>query len=159
MTEVAEKKPNPFADLDAIRKAAAVEEADMVAAAREAVLNPEEAAHGPRKPGFIMMSMNWMETIQEIRPHPPWGLALYLVQQFQRNRYLRTHYLANPRDRREIKVGNDALDGWGIGRSAKMRDLRSIEAVGLIQIISQRPGASPRVIWLMHPNKDQPAQK
>jgi hypothetical protein len=152
MTEIAEKKPNPF-DLDAIRAATAADEARIVAQAQEEVLNSPRRRGGrpPRKPGFITLALDWITALKGISPHPPWGVALYLTEQFRRNEYLRADRLANPQDRREIKVGNDALNSWRLGREAKARDLRSIEAAGLIKIKPQQPGQSPRVVWQVDP--------
>ena len=138
MTEEAEKKPNPFDNLDAIRKAAE-EEAGKNGISPAA----EEVASGgkhrqKRKPGFRLMSADWVDTISQIRPHPPWGVAIFLVRAFRRQAS------------RQVRVMNGTIEAWGIGPEAKLHDLREIEAVGLIEI-ELRPGYAPLVSWLVDP--------
>jgi hypothetical protein len=97
-----------------------------------------------RKPGFIILPADWVGALKQITPHPLWGVALYLVQKFVRSR-------ENGKRVRTITVSNSALENWGIGSYAKVRDLRIIEAAGLIKIEPLKPGQSPRVTWLSDP--------
>jgi hypothetical protein len=97
-----------------------------------------------RKPGFITLTADWIEALQKVTPHPPWGVALYLVQKFVRSR-------ENGKRVQTITVSSNALEAWQIGPYAKVRDLRIIEAVGLIKIEPLKPGQLPRVTWLVDP--------
>jgi hypothetical protein len=142
MTAEAEKKPNPFEDLNAIRAAA---EAEMVVEAKAEILNPGTTKTARRrKPGYITLPADWIEALKRATPHPPWGVALYLVQKFIRSR-------ENGKRVQTIAVSSNALEGWRIGPYAKVRDLRSIEAAGLIKIEPLKSGQLPRVTWLVDP--------
>jgi hypothetical protein len=143
MTEEAEKKSNPFANLDALRAAA---EAEMVAEAKAEMLNPGTTKTARRrKPGYITLPADWIEALKRVMPHPPWGVALYLVQRFIRERDKNGNKL------RTLVVSNGDLEAWRIGRNAKTRDLQMLEAVGLIKVEMLGSGQSPRVTWLAHP--------
>jgi hypothetical protein len=156
MTEEAEKKPNPFENLDAIRKAA---EAEMVAQARAEIANPGVAAASrrgeqkKRKPGRITLSADWLKALKKALPHPPWGVALYLAEKFRWNNYITDkNRLADPSSRRLILVANGDLKAWGVGRKAKNRDLQLMAALGLIKIEPSKLGSAPRVTWLVDPD-------
>jgi hypothetical protein len=105
----------------------------------------EEPFARRRKPGFIILPADWIEALKQVAPHPPWGVALYLVQKFIRSRD------GNGKRVRTIVASNKTLKDWRIGADAKVRDLRIIETVGLIKIEPLKPGQSPRVTWLVDP--------
>jgi hypothetical protein len=133
------KKNNPFEDLDAIRKAAEAEagkDGGIPPAAEEVTTS---GGRRKRKPGFLFMSADWVDTISQIRPHPPWGVAIFLIRAFRRQAA------------RQVVVRNVALKAWGIGPEAKLHDLREIEAAGLIEI-KLYPGYAPLVSWLVDPD-------
>ena len=97
-----------------------------------------------RKPGYITLPADWVGALKQVTPHPPWGVALYLVQKFVRSR-------ENGKRVKTITVSSNALADWQIGPDAKVRDLRRIEAAGLIKIEPLKPGQLPRVTWLVNP--------
>jgi hypothetical protein len=137
MTEEDQKKPNPFENLDAIRKAAEAEAGkNGISPAAEEVAT--SSGRRKRKRGFILITAEWADAISRIRPHPPWGVALFLIRAFR------------CQASREVVVANGALEAWGIGPEAKLHDLREIEAAGLIEI-KLYPGCAPRVSWLVDP--------
>jgi hypothetical protein len=98
-----------------------------------------------RKPGYITLPADWVEALKRATPHPPWGVALYLVQRFIRERDKHGKKL------RTLVVSNGNLEAWQIGREAKTRDLQMLEAVGLIEVELRGAGQSPRVTWLVNP--------
>jgi hypothetical protein len=138
------KKPNPFKDLAALREAATADMASMVAKARDEIMKPT-ATRKPRKPGFITLPADWVGALKRAAPHPPWGVALYLVQRFIRERD------KNGKKLRTLVVSNEDLEAWRIGREAKTRDLQMLEAVGLIELELLGAGQSPRATWLVNP--------
>jgi hypothetical protein len=116
--------------------------AHMKAASTKPAPVPTKAKR--RKPGFVTLPTDWIEALKQAKPHPPWGVALFLVQKFVRSR-------ENGKRVRTVAVSSSALGAWRIGPYAKVRDLRIIEAVGLIRIEPLKPGQLPRVTWLVDP--------
>jgi len=122
------------------------EEAAAVTKAASESPSPNKAKQrlARHKPGFIILPADWIEALKQVAPHPPWGVALYLVQKFVRSR-------ENGKRVRTVAVSSNALEDWQIGPDAKVRDLRRIEAAGLIKIEQLKPGQLPRVTWLVDP--------
>jgi hypothetical protein len=80
---------------------------------------------------FIMVPLHWAEKLATSRSANAYRLAYYLLDEHRRTRG------------KPIQVSNvGALRGAAIGRYAKWRALRELEALGLIRI-EQRHGKSP----------------
>jgi hypothetical protein len=101
-----------------------------VVAAQESVTKPTKKK---RKSPFIMVPRGWAEKLAASRSANAYRLAHYLLDEHFKN------------GGEPIRVSNiGALNGAAIGRYAKWRALRELEALGLIRL-EQHHGKSPLV--------------
>jgi hypothetical protein len=120
------RKHNPFADIASLRKMAATESPST---------KRRTKSRRTWQSKFVRVPNKWVKMLAACRSANAYRLALYLLDEHRRLKG------------GSIPISNlAALNGAAIGRMAKWRALRELEALGLIRL-EQRHGKSP-LVWL-----------
>jgi len=126
---------NPFANLDALRNPKDYEE---FAARASTPPKKRPAKREQLEPGFTLLGAAWSNALQGF--DTTFAVARRLANLYRRHK-------GQP-----VVVGSKWFQAHGVGRKAKVRELRKLEATGLISI-KRLPRCSLEVTFLVRPDR------
>ena len=129
-------KPNPFKDhMDELRRQGTDGGGDD--GRGDGVV--QFPAQPKRRGRFVRVPWAWWAILRQTKRTATWNVAMYLLHEFWRNGSQR------------VRLANKALENRGVGRRAKWKALKDLEALGLVSV-ERHPGKSLLVIWIVDPH-------